>query len=157
MVAHLMQTFEHRKLTPGEIALGRSMFGDEIDWARVLIVQAPRFGFGAMAPFGGSIIFSSWRAWRDFAAAPLGEQGWFVHELAHIWQSARGMVLPIAKLNALGRKAYAYKAQTGAKLRSYNIERQAEIVRHLFLARAGVCETDAPPQGWLEEIWAQRD
>lgn len=153
---HLMKTFERRPLTAGEIALGRSVFGDEIDWPRVRVMQAPRLGFGAMAPFGRSIIFSKWRARRDFAEASLDEQGWFIHELTHIWQSARGMLLPIAKLNALGRKAYAYKARGGATLRSYNIERQAEIARHLFLVRAGACEKGAPPRDWLEAVWAGR-
>lgn len=154
---HLMRTFERRRLTTGEVALGRGVFGDDIYWSRVRVVQAPRLGFGAMAPFGGSIVFSHWRAWRDFATAPLDEQGWFIHELAHIWQSARGMVLPFAKLGALGRRAYVYKARGGAKLRHYNIERQAEIVRHLFLARAGAAELNAPSQAWLEDIWAGRD
>jgi hypothetical protein len=150
-----MATLQRRPLTQGEIALGRSVFGDEIDWPRVRVLQAPELGFGAMAPLGRTIIFSRWRAWRDFAEASLDEQGWFVHELAHIWQSARGMVLPIAKLGALGRKAYEYEPRGGAKLRDYNIERQAEIVRHLFLARSGAPDACAP-RTWLEEIWAGR-
>ncbi len=153
---HLMATFERRPLSEGEIALARPIFADEIDWPRVRVLQAPKLGFGAMAPFGRSIIFSQWRAWRDFADAPIGEQGWFVHELAHIWQSARGMVLPLAKLRAMGRAAYAYKPRAGAKLEDYNIERQAEIARHLFLARAGVCERGAPEMTWLEEVWRAR-
>lgn len=153
----LMTMFQRRRLTPGEIKLGRGVFYDEIDWARVRMLQAPRLGFGAMAPFGRTIVFSHWRAWRDFAAAPLDEQGWFVHELTHIWQSARGAFLPWAKLGALGRKAYDYEPRAGAKLRDYNIERQAEIVRHLFLARAGAAEKGAPARDWLEEVWARRD
>jgi hypothetical protein len=84
------------------------------------------------------------------------EQGWFVHELAHVWQAARGVVLAGAKLGALGKRAYLYKPRAGAVLADYNIERQAEIARHLFLARAGVCEPDMPPSGWLEDIWARR-
>lgn len=153
---HLMRGFERRPLTDGEIALARPLFAEAIDWPRVRITQLPPLNFGAMVPIGRGIVFSRWRAWRDFADAPLGQQGWFVHELAHVWQAGRGVVLAAAKLKALGKRAYAYEAHAGAKLKAYNIERQAEIVRHLFLARAGVAADNAPPLAWLEHIWAAR-
>ncbi len=151
-----MRTGERRALNAREIALGRVVFGDEIAWPRVRIVQAPPLGFGAMAPFGGWIVFSKWRAPRDFAQAHVGEQGWLVHELAHVWQSERGMFLPALKLGALGKRAYAYKAHKLAAFGDYNIERQAEIARHLFLARVGACEEAMPDRDWLEAVWEKR-
>lgn len=154
--AHIMRTGEMRTLTAGEIALGRSVFADEIDWPRVRIHQAPRLGFGAMVPLGKTIVFSKWRAARDFSGASQHEQGWFVHELMHVWQAARGVVLAGAKLGAIGAKAYHYMPKAGAGLSHYNIERQAEIARHLFLARAGAPEPGAPPRDWLEDVWARR-
>jgi hypothetical protein len=154
--ADLMAVWERRPLTSGEIALGRTVFGDEIAWPRVRVLQAPRLGFGAMVPLGRTIVFSNWRAVRDFASAPMDDRGWFVHELAHVWQAAHGVLLAGAKLGALGKKAYAYKPRSGATFASYNIERQAEIARHLFLARAGAHAPGAPPQGWLEGVWASR-
>ncbi|MEZ5995053.1 MAG: hypothetical protein R3C25_04810 [Hyphomonadaceae bacterium] len=153
---HRMGAGERRNLTAGETALGRGVFGDEIDWPRVRVLQAPALSFGAMVPLGRTIVFSKWRAARDFAAASLGEQGWLVHELAHVWQARRGVVLAGAKLGALGKRAYAYQARAGAKLIDYNIERQAEIARHLFLARAGAAEDAMPPLAWLEQVWASR-
>lgn len=150
-----MKPGQRRALTPGEIALGRSVFGDEIVWRKVCIFQAPALGFGAMVPLGGTIVFSKWRAAYDFSAAPFWDQGWFVHELTHVWQAQRGVVLAAAKLNALGKAAYAY-TPNAPKLSAYNIERQAEIVRHLFLARAGAPEQAAPSKQWLEETWASR-
>jgi hypothetical protein len=144
-----------RSLTEGEIALGRTVFGEEIAWPRVRVLQGPSLGFGAMVPLGRTIIFSRWRAARDFAQAPLDEQGWFVHELMHVWQAAHGVFLAGAKLGALGKLAYAYKPLPKARLKQYNIERQAEIARHLFLARAG-SEAEIPPKDWLEEVWASR-
>ena len=153
--ADLMQTGEKRSLTDGEIALGRSVFGDEIDWPAVRVFQTRPLGFGAMVPLGRTIVFSKWRAARDFASASLDEQGWFVHELMHVWQAKRGIVLAGAKLGALGKGAYVYKARN-VKLGRYNIERQAEIARHLFLARAGFAERGMPDKGWLEKIWATR-
>lgn len=153
---HRMAIWERRRLTEGEIALGRILFGDEIDWSSVRVLQAPPLNFGAMAPFGRSIVFSRWRAWRDFAKAPVAEQGWFVHELMHIWQARRGKFLPLAKLKAIGKRAYAYKAGPGLKLRDFNIERQAEIARHLWLARMHANAAEAPPRDWLEAVWATR-
>lgn len=146
---------QRRGLSTGEIALGRSVFSDEIDWSCVRIAQAPSLGFGAMVPLGRTIVFSRWRAANDFAFAPLDEQGWFVHELMHVWQAKHGVFLAGAKLRALGKLAYGYEPKPNAKLKSYNIERQAEIARHLFLARAG-SEAELPPRAWLEEIWASR-
>lgn len=151
-----MKIGAQRRLTEGEIAVGRVVFDDEIDWPSVRIAQAPWLGFGAMAPFGGLIIFSKWRAPEDFARAQVGEQGWFVHELAHVWQSTQGMFLPALKLGALGKSAYAYKPRKIASLRDYNIERQAEIVRHLWLARMNAHEAGMPDQDWLEDVWANR-
>jgi hypothetical protein len=150
-----MKPGQCRGLTPGEIALGRSVFGDEIAWSKVRIYQAPALGFGAMVPIGRTIVFSKWRAAHDFSAASLWNQGWFVHELTHVWQAARGVVLAAAKLSALGKGAYAYKAKA-PKLSAYNIERQAEIARHLFLARANAPEEGAPTKEWLEATWASR-
>lgn len=146
---------QRRALTAGEVALGRMVFDGEIDWPHVRVFQGPSLGFGAMVPLGRTIVFSRWRAARDFAEAPLDEQGWFVHELMHVWQAKHGVFLAGAKLGALGKLAYAYEPQRGATFKDYNIERQAEIARHLFLARAG-SEAEIPPQAWLEEIWSSR-
>lgn len=152
-----MPLWARRALTDGEIAVAKRVFADEIAWAQVRVLQAPpQLGFGAMVPRGRTIVFSRWRAVNDFAAAPLGEQGWFVHELMHVWQAGRGVFLAGAKLNAIGKRAYHYKPQAGARLADYNIERQAEIARHLFLARSGAREPGMPPPSWLEEIWLTR-
>lgn len=150
-----MRAGESRGLSGGEIALARAMFGDQADWRAVRIVQAPLLGFGAMVPIGRVIIFSRWRAHRDFAAAAPQEQGWFVHELAHVWQAARGVVLAWAKLSAIGKRAYDVTEQPGARFSDFNIEAQAEIARLVFMARAGA-EVKAPARTWLEDVWASR-
>jgi hypothetical protein len=153
---HLMKPGEYRPLTEGEIELGRLVFGDEIDWPHVRVLQAPGLGFGAMVPLGRTIVFSKWRAAQDFAQASPAEQGWFVHELMHVWQARRGVLLAAAKLGALGKQAYRYKPRADGKLSHYNIERQAEIARHLYLARIGADEPGAPARDWLENVWSSR-
>jgi len=151
-----MKRFEHRPLSAAECGLGKTVFGDEIAWPRIRVAQAPFLGFSAMVPLGRTIIFSRWTAPHDFGAVDVAEQGWFVHELTHCWQAARGVVLAGAKLGALGSRAYTYTARPRARFNDYNIESQAEIVRHLFLARLGAPEVDAPEAEWLEAVWAQR-
>jgi len=152
-----MKTFRGRKLTPGEIAMGRSLFGNGIDWSQLGVFQAPSFlGFSAMVPLGHTIVFSKWRAAQDFSKADASEQAWFVLELTHVWQAKRGVLLAAAKLGAMGKHAYAYKPRTGAKFKDYNIERQAEIARHLYLERVGAPERGAPQRAWLEDVWAGR-
>lgn len=156
VMASLMHLWERRALTPGEITIGRGVFGDAVGWDAVRVLQAPPLLFGAMVPFGKTIVFGRWRAVKDFASASLSEQGWFVHELAHVWQAACGTLLAAAKLKALGKMAYAYAPRQGAKLADYNIESQAEIARHLFLARAGKAEAGVPSREWLEQLWLER-
>ena len=129
------------------------MFGDDAPWASVRVTQVPRMGFGAMVPLGKTIVFSDWEAAADFTKTPLHEQAWFVHELAHVWQASRGAVLPLAKLTAIGKAAYRYKVKPNAKLKDFGIEAQAEIARHLFLARQGQRPRGAPNREWLERIW----
>ncbi|MGE0830466.1 MAG: hypothetical protein AB7O04_14095 [Hyphomonadaceae bacterium] len=146
-----MRLFAVRRLSTGETRLASSIFGGAINYARVRIVQLPPLGFGAMAPFDRFIIFSNWRAARDFAAADLLEQSWLIHELAHVWQAKRGLVLPILKLGAMGKKAYRVPADR--KLRQMNIEAQAEVARLLFLARWGKADEKGPSQEDLEKLW----
>lgn len=149
-----MRAWEKRPLTEGEIRLGRSFFGDEIDWPAVRIAQAPAMLFSAMVPFGSTIWFGTWRAAHDFTQAFRTEQAWFVHELVHVWQAQRGTMLAFAKLRALHKHDYHVHLKTGAPLTSYNIEAQAEIVRFLFLARLG--QPTPHRREDLEEVWASR-
>ena len=151
-----MPMFARRRLTGGEKDIGRIVFGREIDLDAVRIQQIPPAPFAAMVPHRRTILFSMWRAARDFADAPVLERGWFIHELAHVWQARRGVVLAAAKLRALGREAYAYRWEPGRLFASYNIEQQAEIARHLYLARIGEPDTRAPTLERLEALWPIR-
>jgi hypothetical protein len=147
---------QRRDLTEGERAISSAMFGEELDPARVRIAQLPLLPFGAMVPLGDTILFSLVSALKDFSVAPLRAQGFFVHELTHCWQAAQGRVLALAKLKAIGRAAYRYRLTPGKPFAAYNIEQQAEIVRHLFLARAGHPAPNAPSHAELEVLWARR-
>ncbi|KPL67621.1 vgr related protein [Erythrobacter sp. SG61-1L] len=126
-------------MTPGEITLARSIFGNAIDYAPVRIRRRKWFPFQprktVMAPRGHLHFHPDGPAYcDDFAKASLGAQGLFIHEMAHVWQHQSGMFLPFRRL-PLSR--YAYALRPGWPLHRYGIEQQAEIVRHAFLLRNG--------------------
>lgn len=72
----------------------------------------------------------------DFAQADLGLQGFFIHEMTHVWQTqTRGRwYLPLCRPFS---RRYDYTLRPGWPLERYGIEQQAEIVRHAFLLRNG--------------------
>jgi hypothetical protein len=148
-----MRAFERRALTEGEAHIAAFMFGDTLLSRPIRILQAVPGPFAAMVPLGRTIIFAAWRAPLDFSESEAHERGWFVHELAHVWQARAGIVLAGAKLQAIGRHAYRYRLVAGRPFHAYNIEQQAEIARHLYLARTGEPDASAPDRADLEAVW----
>ncbi|QDX25706.1 vgr related protein [Sphingomonas suaedae] len=136
-----------RPLTPGEIALSRSVFGDAIDYASARVANRKWIFFQpkrvTMAPLGCIHFHPAGGNYRDdFADAHLGLQGHFIHEMTHIWQHQRGIFLPLRR-HPFCRYDYALKP--GWTLDRYGIEQQAEIVRHIFLLGRGAVIPGAPP------------
>ncbi|WP_109809291.1 vgr related protein [Sphingosinithalassobacter portus] len=135
---------ERRALTPGEIALARSIFGDAIDYDRAKIINRKWAFFQpknvTMAPLGTIHFNPASGLYRDdFSDAPLYLQGLFIHEMVHVWQHQQGMFLPIAR-HPFCR--YDYSIDPGRPFERYGIEQQAEIVRHAFLKRRGAAVPD---------------
>lgn len=142
-----------RPLTPGEIELARSMFGNAIDYAKVRLVEGKWWPFhpkgAAMAPAGHIHFHPHGGGWSaDFSKEPLGAQGFFIHEMTHVWQAQRHgrLYLPLRR-HPFSR--YAYDLKPGKPFERYGLEQQAEIVRHVFLAERGVGTEDAPPRSLL--------
>lgn len=137
-----------RALTPGEIALARSVFGDAIDYARVEI-RARKWAFFqprhvTMAPMG-HIHFHPASAYYcpDFCEADMVRRGLFIHEMTHVWQAqTRGRWYLVLMRHPFTRYSYALKP--GWPLDRYGIEQQAEIVRHYYLLREGLVIGGAP-------------
>jgi hypothetical protein len=149
-----MRPLEVRRLTAGEQALARIVFGTKTDFSAVKLRQLPKgLNFGAMVPLGQGILFSDWVAAADFTDSPVGEQGWFIHELAHVWQARAGMVLAAAKARALGARAYKVQLIPGKPFAAYNLEQQAELARFVFHGRTGRPLADAPPHAAVEALW----
>ena len=142
-----------RSLTPGEIELLRSVFKDSIDYPKVRLVKGKWWPFqpknAAMAPTGSIWFHPVGGGWsEDFSKEPLSLQGYFVHEMTHVWQSqAKGrFYLPLMR-HPFCR--YSYVLEPGRPFERYGLEHQAEIVRHVFLAKHGGNPPICPPASLL--------
>ncbi|MXO64479.1 vgr related protein [Altericroceibacterium endophyticum] len=131
-----------RRLTHGETALARTVFGNAIEYGNVRIVRRKWFPFQprgtVMAP-RGAIHFHPRGPFYcdDFAEASLTHQGLFIHEMTHVWQTTqRGEYYLVLHRHPFC--SYDYSLKPGWKLERYGIEQQAEIVRHAFLLRNGL-------------------
>ena len=142
-----------RPLTPGEIALARTMFGDAIDYAPVRMVRRRWWLFQpkgvVMAPTGNIHFHPDSHLWSDdFSTERLSLQGLFIHEMTHVWQAQkRGRYfLPLMR-HPFCR--YGYTVEPGRQFDRYGLEQQAEIVRHRFMADHGVQPRVCPPRSLL--------
>lgn len=143
-----------RPLTSGEIDLARSVFGGAIDYAPVRIVQRKWAFFQpretVMAPMGSIHFHPLGSGYReDFAHGNLDDQGLLIHELTHVWQTQRGLFLPLRR-HPFCR--YDYAIRPGLRLERYGIEQQAEIVRHTFVLRRGGFIRGALPLATYESL-----
>lgn len=131
-----------RRLTEGEQALARSVFGWAIDYAKVTIRRRKFFPLQprkvAMAPRGHVHFHPLGEDYcEDFAQASLTKQGLFIHELTHVWQTQqRGDWYLLLHRHPFCR--YEYSLKPGRPLNDYGIEQQAEIVKHAFWLRRGM-------------------
>jgi hypothetical protein len=129
-----------RPLTPDEITLAKSVFGDAIDYAQVAINERKWWWFQpkrvTMAPNGALWFHPKGGLYcDDFCARSIDKQGLFIHEMTHVWQHQQGIFLPLAR-HPFCR--YDYSIKPGWPLNRYGIEQQAEIVRHYFMLKHGV-------------------
>jgi hypothetical protein len=143
-----------RPLSPGEIALARTMFGEAIDYDRVTVNRRRWIFFQPvdtiMAPDGHIWVHPKSRLWRDdYSAADLSLQALFLHEMTHVWQAqTRGRWYLALMRHPFCRYRYSYRP--GWPLTRYGLEQQAEIVRHAFLLRQGRPLPAAPSLAELE-------
>ena len=142
-----------RPLTPGEIELARSVFGDAIAYAQVRLIRRKWWWFQprgiVMAPTGNIHFHPRSPHWsEDFSKEPLHRQGLFIHEMTHVWQAqTRGRYyLPLMR-HPFCR--YSYDIVPGRAFDWYGLEQQAEIVRHRFLASRGGNPKLCPPASLL--------
>lgn len=128
-----------RPLTEGERALAREIFGEALDLDRPRIFGRCFLPLGqprglAMAP-NGNIYFHPQDHVPDFARANLHRQGWFLHELTHVWQHQRGVKV---WLRGLCDRRYRYlPLRPGKPFERYGIEQQGDMVQDYFMLLRG--------------------
>lgn len=143
-----------RPLTSAERDLAATVFGNAIDYGRVRLHNRKWFWLQprqvTMAP-DGHIWFhpKSGLFCSDFCGTPLQIQGLFMHEMTHVWQRQKGILLMLRR-HPFCR--YDYSLVPGRPLERYGLEQQAEIVRHIFLLRRGISVPGAPPLEQYEGV-----
>ena len=142
-----------RQLTPGEVEMARSIFGNAIDYSKVRLFEGKWWPLqpkrSAMAPMGDIWFHPEGGGWSlDFSRESLSRQGFFIHELTHVWQTQKGgrFYLPLMR-HPFCR--YSYELKPGRPFSRYGLEQQAEIVRHRFLADRAVALPVCPPRELL--------
>jgi hypothetical protein len=139
MTSPRMKPLTSRRLTAGERGFAAEMFGAGLDAGRVRIFAIPVWSRAFVAG-PGLIVWPAATVPWDFAApqVPLRTQAVFVHELTHVWQAQHGVGLLRAKLKAGDSDAsYAYDLAGGPDFTHLNIEQQAMVVEHAFVASRG--------------------
>lgn len=131
-----------RGLTAGERRLAEEAFGDGLALDPIRFLKAPWPLTRAFVP--GVWFGRSWIVWpektlpEDIAAAGLGTQAVFVHELTHVWQAQQGLNLITGKLRAGDSiRSYEYPVGVDCDWATLNIEQQAMVVEHKFRLRKG--------------------
>jgi hypothetical protein len=144
-----------RPLTTGEIALARSVFGDEIDYSRIRVHDCKwRFfmpNHRAHAPNGhvyfppGTGCYSP-----DFSTASLFRRAIFIHELVHVWQHQKGAnVIARAALNRNYDYARVFRGRPFSQL---GVEAQAKMIADWYLLKHGAKILGRPSLKAYEEV-----
>lgn len=130
---------ESRGLTAGEIAMAKLVYADSIDYSTVKVHKGGYwllFGFQpsdtAVTP-NGEIYFKGGNFREDYSAELVGMQGWFIHEMAHVWQYQLGYPVKWVR-TPRPKMTYDYTLDPNKKLCDYNMEAQGDILADYFLA-----------------------
>lgn len=134
---------QKRRLTEGEIAMARTVFGDAVDYEKVWIHSHGWWLFlgfqdkrTAVTP-NGEMYVPRAIYMDDFSAGKPDDRGkaLFMHEMVHIWQYQMDYWI---KLHAMwvtirGASAYAYNLTAASQLSDFNMEQQGNIVSDYYM------------------------
>lgn len=127
-----------RRLTPGEIAMARTIYGDSIVYSRVWVhcdsylpfgLQNPKF---AMTP-NGELWLRKEEYVADYskASVSIGHKHLFIHELGHVWQHQTGRWVRLRGSFSWAAD-YTYRLDK-EKLTDYTLEQQASVIADYWL------------------------
>jgi hypothetical protein len=136
--APTQQPSVNRGLTPDEIEIARSVFGDALDTSQIRLTDDSPDPPNAVT-FPNNIKFPR----GDVNGPPsLTHRAWLVHELTHVWQYQRGRTVPQLALDAF-RGDYDYGGEQGLRdavaqgkrFGDFNHEEQGDILRDYYRKR----------------------
>ena len=134
-----------RPLTENEIALAQTVFGDQVNYQSVRIINKSnsplRLLTDSMSPDGNIYVYDPMTQSADNALASRAHRNNFMHEMTHVWQYQRGVNLAAAGLREIIRNPFnfnaAYRYTFGHDFYSYRHEQQAAIVQHYVQLKDG--------------------
>jgi len=144
-----------RSLTPGEIAMAKTVFKDAVDYRKVKVHHGGWwlfFGFQntAVTPNGEMYFPESTEYYRDdFSKTESGRyRALFMHEMTHVWQYQLGYPVKRAGMTVTSRgaEAYEYVLTESRVLADYNMEQQGEIISDYYI----ICVEEEPMWVWNE-------
>jgi len=123
-----------RSLTPDEVRLARSVFGDSIDYSRVKLIPTGVLEYRTVA--------NTIRVPEDFTIGDKYMAQTLIHEMTHVWQYQHGgtsyisvsLATQIAGTIRTGSRnaAYDYRITPGASFFDFTPEQQGLIVENYF-------------------------
>jgi hypothetical protein len=147
---------QDRGLTPGEITLAKSVFGDSIDYSEVRIHRSKIPGVKSMfqpdnvpVPASGRDIYAPDGAYADdFSTKNKSD---FIHLMAYVWQFQDNITTPKAAEKWAWDNRNNIDAATKTvidpqkDLKDYNIEQRAQLVTDLYQYREEQAHPVTPP------------
>jgi hypothetical protein len=164
----VMSGLQGMPLTPLEIELARTVFGDSIDYSRVRLMHASEslwfrtVGNVIRIPPFFTVDPSASARYHPLAVDYMRHT--FIHEMTHVWQYQHGGTSYISyslgpQLVAMVRRkgrnaAYCYEADSATSFWEFTPEQQGLIVENFFLmresAKAVLCGPDGQ-LGWVTD------
>jgi type VI secretion system secreted protein VgrG len=162
----------NRGLTPEELDIARSVFGDTLDLTQITLSDgggvsgnladlddnARTVGDGVIFPAGTLTRAANDAQFRENVFKPL-----LVHELAHVWQYQHGAdvstLLPTALAGGVFKHVYDFgdlgqaKAE-GKPFLQFNYEQQANIVSAYYAMNrtAGITDPENPYRHYIDQV-----
>ncbi|WP_313667168.1 hypothetical protein [Atlantibacter sp.] len=137
-----VQKNNSRNLTPGEIALAKSIFKASINYSLVRVHKGSYFPFNlqdentAVTP-NGEIYFMPRYYSADHSHDSPEMQHWFIHEMTHVWQYQLGLNVRL-RGSVSWAVSYHYSLPNYKIFSDYSMEEQASIVAdYFFLIKHG--------------------
>ncbi len=150
--------FRPRPLTAQEIREARKVFGEQVDYQKVLIFEGNEVP-NRIDDIGrwlkrmpkrdrlvkNAITFGNWCLFgRLIQTQRAHDMGWLVHELTHVWQFQhmgwRYLLEALQSHRKSGAKAYDFGGESGleqhrrigTRFTDFNLEQQGDIAKHYY-------------------------